>query len=77
MFGKFLMHPLRQCGDLKEEHPRLVQLGSILILACQEVLNEFGPCLKLFIQIQTLPPSMQHKWKDIYEIECKTTNGKS
>ena len=30
----------------------------------------------LFIQIQMLPPSMQHKWEEIIEILCKTTNGK-
>ena len=28
----------------------------------------------LFIQIQTLPPSMHHKWKEIIDIVCKTTN---
>ena len=27
----------------------------------------------LFIQIRTLPPSMD-KWKDIIEFACKTTN---
>ena len=30
----------------------------------------------LFIQIQTLPPSMHHKWKGIIDIACKETNGK-
>ena len=27
--------------------------------------------LALFIQIQTLPPSMHQKWKEIFEIVCK------
>ena len=31
----------------------------------------------LFVQIQTLPPSMHHMWKEIIDIVCKTTNGKS
>ena len=30
----------------------------------------------LFIQIQTLRPSMHHKWKGIFDVLCKTTNGK-
>ena len=30
----------------------------------------------LLIQIQALPPSMQgHKWKEIIDIACKTTQG--
>ena len=29
----------------------------------------------LFIQIQILPPSMDHKWKGIIGIVCKETNG--
>jgi hypothetical protein len=27
--------------------------------------------LALFIQIQTLPPNMYQKWKEIFEIVCK------
>ena len=30
----------------------------------------------LFIQIQTLAPSMHHKWKEIIDIVCITTIGK-
>ena len=31
----------------------------------------------LFIQIQALPPSMHHKWKEINDFVCKTTSRKS
>ena len=31
----------------------------------------------LFIHIQTLPPSMHHKWKEIIDDVYRTTNGKS
>ena len=30
----------------------------------------------LSIYIQTLPPSIRHKWKEIIDIVCKTTKGK-
>ena len=30
----------------------------------------------LFIEIQTLPPSMHQKWKVIFDLVCKNTNGK-
>ena len=36
-----------------------------------------NPNRLLFIQIQTLPPSMHHKWKESIDSACKTTNGKS
>jgi hypothetical protein len=29
----------------------------------------------LFVQIQTLPPSMHHKWKEVTGFASKTTNG--
>ena len=49
-----------------------------LILACQEVLKRDWPSMNqsrpLFIQIQTLNPSMRHKWKETTDIVCKTTN---
>ena len=31
----------------------------------------------LFIQMQALPPIMHHKWIEIIDYECKTTNAKS
>ena len=30
----------------------------------------------LFIQIQTIPPSMHQKWEETIDIVCKATNGK-
>jgi hypothetical protein len=42
--------------------------------------NEFGPNDRnklLFIQIQTIPLSMHHKWKENIDIVCKATNEKS
>ena len=36
-----------------------------------------GPNRLLFIQFQTLPPSMHHKWKEIIDSVCGTTNGRS
>jgi hypothetical protein len=49
-----------------------------LILACREVLNESGLINQnrlLFIQFQTLPPSMHHyKWKESIDSVSKTTN---
>jgi hypothetical protein len=43
--------------------------------------NEFSPqCNQnrlLFIQMKTLLPSMHHKWKEIIDLESKTTNGYS
>jgi hypothetical protein len=36
-------------------------------------LNE--PQWLLFIQIQALPPSMHHKWKEITDIVSKKTDG--
>ena len=49
-----------------------------LILACQEVLKQVWPSMNqnrsLFIQIQSLHPSMRHKWKETTDIVCKTTN---
>jgi hypothetical protein len=43
-------------------------LRTKTILACQEMLNEFGPLNQnrlLFIQFQTVPPRMHHKCKKI------------
>ena len=52
-----------------------------LILGCPKVLIWAWPSMNWnrlpFIQVQTLPPSMHHKWKEIIDIVCKTTNGKS
>jgi len=51
-----------------------------LILACAEVLKCAWPSMNrnmlLFNQIQTLPPSMHHKQKEIIDDVCKTTNGR-
>ena len=30
----------------------------------------------LLVEIQILPPSMHHKWQEIIDIVCKTSNGK-
>ena len=50
-------------------------------LVCQEVLQWVWPSMNqnrlLFVQIQPLSPSMQPKWKEIFDIVCKATNGKS
>jgi hypothetical protein len=72
MFDKILVHAWRYCGRFKQ---RTFYIGSLrfkLILACQEVLNWVWPSMNLntllFHQIQTLPPSMHHKWKEIMNI---------
>ena len=64
---------------------RTFYTGSLrvkLILACQEV-QKMSLALKepyeigfLFIHFQTLPPSMDYKWKEIIDLISKTTNGK-
>ena len=50
-------------------------------LVCQEVLQWVWPSMNqnrlLFVQIQPLSPSMQPKWKEIFDIVYKATNGKS
>ena len=54
----------------------IASLRIKLILACQEVGRWVWPSMNqnrlLFIQTQTLPPHMHHKWKDINGILCKT-----
>ena len=49
-----------------------------LILACQDMLKRVWPSAEqtwlLFIQTQTLPLSIHHRWKKIYWFVCKTTN---
>jgi len=48
------------------------------ILACQEVLKWVWPSTNrnwlLFIQSQTLPPSIHHNWKEITDVVYRTTN---
>ena len=51
------------------------------MLACQEVLKWVLPSRNqnrlLFIRIQTLPPTIHHKWKESIDFVCKSTNGYS
>jgi hypothetical protein len=53
-------------------------LRGKLILAFQEVLHWVWPSMNwnrlLFIQSQTLPSRMHHKWKEIIGYICQTTN---
>ena len=69
----------RSEAGLSEEHSTSVHWGSnsfwhVKSAEMSLALNE--PRL-LYIQIQILPPSMQHKGKEIINIVCKTTTGKS
>ena len=70
-------------GGIVKIWTRTFYIGSLrvkLIMACQEVLNwvwlSMNPNRLLFIQTQTLPLSIHHKWKDIMDIVCPKTNGK-
>ena len=81
MFGKFSVCMLRGIGQVWTKNIIYNSLKVQLILACQggakmsPALDE--PKYVLFIQIQKLPLSMHHKWKNVIDIVCKTTNGKS
>ena len=81
MSSKFSVHAWRQCGGLNKWRTFYnVSLWVKLIVASQEVLEWVWLSRNQnrlpFIQIQTLPPSMHHKWKELIDIVCKTTNGK-
>ena len=69
MFSRFLVDARTQCEGLNKEHSILVREGS----------NSFWDAMNynrlLFIRIQTLHPSMHHKWKVIISSVCKRTNG--
>ena len=80
MFSKLVLHAWRECGGLK----RTFYINSWrvkLILVCQEVLKWVWLSMNrkrlLFIQIQTIPPTVHHKWKLSIEIVFRTTNKKS
>ena len=45
----------------------------VVLYRVKSILTTNGTDIAL-IQIQTLPPSMQHKWEEIIDIACKTTN---
>ena len=64
-------------GWAKHRWWHMVQLK----LACQEVLEWVWPSMNwnmlLFIQVQTLPPHMQSKWKEITAVLYPLTHGKS
>ena len=81
MFGIFSVCKLGGIGQVWTKNIIYNSLKVKLILACQggakmsPAPNE--PKYALFIQIQKLPLSMHHKWKNVIDIVCKTTNGES
>ena len=74
----FRSHPWRQCGGLNEKHYISVHIGSNSFWNAKKVLKWVWPSTNpnklLFNQIQTPSPSTHHKWKEIVDVVCKTTN---
>ena len=77
MLGKFPVPAWREYGRLNKIHSLLfmgnqTHFGILKVLKMSLDLMDRDKLL--FVQIQTIPLSMHHKWKDIV---CKATNEKS
>ena len=78
MFGKFSVTSLEAVWRFEWRTLYVSSLRVKLVLECQEVLKWVWPSTNpnklLFNQIQTLSPSTHHKWQEIVDVVCKTTN---
>jgi hypothetical protein len=73
MFGKFLVHARRHV-EVCVKNILYQFIKGPTRFGCQEVLKRGRPSMYqnklLFIQIQTLHPSMSQKWKDFIEFNA-------